>query len=47
MSYQNVNLREIAQNKVSLYNIKTELVKSFQKNLSLLEEFEENSKNKE
>lgn len=42
-----IALREIAQNKVSLSNLKTELVKSFQKNLSLLEEFEENSKNKE
>ena len=39
-----IALREIAKDKVSLTNLKTELIKSFQKNLNLLEELEDNSK---
>ena len=41
-----IALREIAQEKVPLNYLKIELVKSFQKNNSLLEEFEEETKNK-
>ena len=39
-----IALREIAQNKVVLNDLKHELVKSFQKNLNLLDELEDNSK---
>ena len=39
-----IALREIAKDKVSLTVLKTELIKSFQKNLNLLEELEDNSK---
>ena len=39
-----IALREIAQNKVVLTDLKHELVKSFQKNLNLLDELEDNSK---
>lgn len=39
-----IALREIAKDKVSLTSLKTELIKSFQKNLNLLEELENNSK---
>ena len=41
-----IALREIAQEKIPLNYLKIELVKSFQKNNSLLEEFEEETKNK-
>ncbi len=41
-----IALREIAQEKVPLNYLKMELVKSFQKNTSLLEELEEEKKNK-
>ena len=41
-----ISLREIAQEKVSLNYLKMELIKSFQKNNSLLEELEEEKKNK-
>ena len=41
-----IALREIAQEKIPLNYLKIELVKSFQKNNSLLEEFEEEAKNK-
>ena len=39
-----IALREIAQNKVVLNDLKHELVKSFQKHLNLLDELEDNSK---
>ena len=39
-----IALREIAQNKVVLNDLKLELVKSFQKHLNLLDELEDNSK---
>ena len=39
-----IALREIAQNKVVLNDLKRELVKSFQKHLNLLDELEDNSK---
>ena len=39
-----IALREIAQNKVVLSDLKHELVKSFQKHLNLLDELEDNSK---
>jgi len=39
-----IALREIAQNKVVLNDLKNELVKSFQKHLNLLDELEDNSK---
>jgi len=39
-----IALREIAQNKVVLNDLKYELVKSFQKHLNLLDELEDNSK---
>ena len=38
-----ISLREIAKEKVVTDNLKKELVKSFQKNLNLLEELEEDS----
>ena len=38
-----IALREIAQKKISLNYLKLELIKSFQKNISLLEELEESS----
>ena len=41
-----IALREIAQNKVVLNDLKHELVKSFQKHLNLLDELEDNSKKK-
>ena len=41
-----IALREIAQNKVVLNDLKHELVKSFQKHLNLLDELEDNSKRK-
>ena len=41
-----IALREIAQNKVVLNDLKLELVKSFQKHLNLLDELEDNSKRK-
>ena len=39
-----IALREIAQNKVVLNDLKHELVKSFQKHLNLLDELEDDSK---
>ena len=39
-----IALREIAQNKVVLNDLKHELVRSFQKHLNLLDELEDNSK---
>tara|TARA_B100000029_G_scaffold283923_1_gene277608 strand:- start:210 stop:470 length:261 start_codon:yes stop_codon:yes gene_type:complete len=39
-----ISLREIAQEKVTANYLKLELIKSFQKNVSLLEEFEEKKK---
>ena len=39
-----ISLREIAQEKVTPNYLKLELIKSFQKNVSLLEEFEEKKK---
>ena len=39
-----IALREIAQEKISLNYLKIELVKSFQKNIALLEEIEEDNK---
>jgi|TARA_Y100000590_G_scaffold134200_2_gene153506 DNA-directed RNA polymerase, omega subunit len=39
-----ISLREIANEKVSLNYLKLELIKSFQKNLSLLEEIETDKK---
>ena len=41
-----ISLREIAQNKVVLNDLKSELIKSFQKNLNLLEEYEDGLKKK-
>tara|TARA_Y100000590_G_scaffold10320_1_gene12736 strand:+ start:1992 stop:2252 length:261 start_codon:yes stop_codon:yes gene_type:complete len=39
-----IALREIAQDKVSTNYLKSELIKSFQKNTSLLEDLEDNKK---
>ena len=39
-----IALREIAQNKVVLNDLKRELVKSFQKHVNLLDELEDNPK---
>jgi DNA-directed RNA polymerase subunit omega len=39
-----ISLREIAQEKVPLNYLKLELIKSFQKNVALLEELEEDKK---
>ena len=39
-----IALREIAKDKVSLVTLKSELIKSFQKNLNLLEDLEDNTK---
>ena len=39
-----IALREIAQEKISLNYLKIELIKSFQKNIALLEEIEEDVK---
>ena len=36
-----ISLREIAQNKVVLNDLKNEIIKSFQKNLNLLDEHED------
>ena len=36
-----ISLREIAQNKVILNDLKNEIIKSFQKNLNLLDEHED------
>ena len=41
-----ISLREIAQNKVVLNELRNELIKSFQKNLNLLDEYEDNLKKK-
>ena len=39
-----ISLREIAQEKVTPNYLKLELIKSFQKNLNLLEDLEDNTK---
>jgi|TARA_B100000315_G_scaffold257730_1_gene307492 DNA-directed RNA polymerase subunit omega len=39
-----IALREIAKDKVSLATLKSDLIKSFQKNLNLLEDLEDNTK---
>ena len=39
-----IALREIAQSKISLNYLKLELIKSFQKNVALLEELEQDTK---
>ena len=39
-----ISLREIAQEKISLNYLKLELIKSFQKNVALLEELEADKK---
>ena len=41
-----ISLREIAQNKIILNDLKNEIIKSFQKNLNLLDEYEDNLKKK-
>ena len=41
-----ISLREIAQNKVILNDLKNEIIKSFQNNLNLLDEHEDNLKKK-
>ena len=41
-----ISLREIAQNKVVLNDLKNEIIKSFQKNLNLLDEHEDDLKKK-
>ena len=41
-----ISLREIAQNKVVLNELRNELIKSFQKNLNLLDEHEDDLKKK-
>jgi len=41
-----ISLREIAQNKVILNDLKNEIIKSFQKNLNLLDEHEDDLKKK-
>ena len=41
-----ISLREIAQNKLILNDLKNEIIKSFQKNLNLLDEHEDDLKKK-
>ena len=41
-----ISLREIAKNKVILNDLKNEIIKSFQKNLNLLDEHEDDLKKK-
>ena len=41
-----ISLREIAQNKVVLNDLKNEIIKSFQNNLNLLDEHEDDLKKK-
>ena len=41
-----ISLREIAQNKIILNDLKNEIIKSFQKNLNLLDEHEDDLKKK-
>ena len=41
-----ISLREIAQNKVILNDLKNEIIKSFQNNLNLLDEYEDDLKKK-
>jgi len=41
-----ISLREIAQNKIILNDLKNEIIKSFQNNLNLLDEHEDNLKKK-
>ena len=41
-----ISLREIAKNKVILNDLKNEIIKSFQNNLNLLDEHEDNLKKK-
>ena len=41
-----ISLREIAQNKVILNDLKNEIIKSFQNNLNLLDEHEDDLKKK-
>ena len=41
-----ISLREIAQNKIILNDLKDEIIKSFQKNLNLLDEHEDDLKKK-
>ena len=47
-NYKNsvISLREIAQNKIILNDLKDEIIKSFQKNLNLLDEHEDDLKKK-
>ena len=42
-----IALREIAQGKITLSDLKNELIKSFQKNLNLIDESEDTSKKKD
>lgn len=42
-----IALREIAQGKITLNDLKNELIKSFQKNLNLIDESEDTSKKKD
>ena len=41
-----ISLREIAQNKIILNDLKNEIIKSFQNNLNLLDEHEDDLKKK-
>mgnify|MGYP001147677230 FL=1 len=41
-----ISLREIAQNKIILNDLKNEIIKSFQNNLNLLDEYEDDLKKK-
>ena len=41
-----ISLREIAKNKVILNDLKNEIIKSFQNNLNLLDEYEDDLKKK-
>ena len=41
-----ISLREIAKNKIILNDLKNEIIKSFQKNLNLLDEHEDDLKKK-